>query len=167
MAERSPQRRVAGLYVYYAFGYGGPVAVVGIGLIWLGIDGYPALWWIGGLMLAVGLRGVDASVRGGVRLTDSCVVTRGWRRRTAVQRDSVTSVRVRRVWQGVPDGWLLTIDGRSLRLSGLTVRHTHAAGPASCVACRESMTQLEGLAEDLGVPLVDEEKQASKGPQPF
>lgn len=143
-------------FVLGAIGSGLPALLLACGVGWLGTQGYPWAWLAALSLVGLGLRGMYLAVRGGVMITDASVEVRGWFTRKRIARDGARSLLVRRDRAGEPSGWLVTGSGE-MKLRGATARHRHGLGGSTrCSVCEADHRNLTRIAEDLGVPVVEE-----------
>lgn len=126
----------------------GPMAVAAACLVPLLIAG-----WMFRLMVV-----------GGVRVKEGCVSITGWRGHRDIPAGAVQAVMVRRDGAGEPAAWLDVGEGEVF-LRGVTHRHRHSPfrssgrrafdQPPGCDMCREQLAEVQRLADQLDVPLVE------------
>lgn len=147
-------RRVSKAFVQAWVGLLVPLGFFGIGLLWLGANGYPGLGALGVAFVVAAVRVGHGAIRGGVRYPGHDVESRGVFRTQRLDRSEIRAVHVRRNRHGQPDGWFDTT-GHPVRIRGITFSHPHAIfDGALCRICRDGEVKLQQVAVDLDVDLV-------------
>lgn len=147
-------RRVSSHFIQACVGWLVPLGFLGIGLLWMGANGYPGLGALGVAFVVAAVRVGYGAIKGGVRYPGHDVESRGIFRSQRLDRSEIRAVHIRRNRHGQPDGWFDTT-GAPVRIRGITFSHADSIFDRGlCRVCADLEVTLQQVAVDLDVDLV-------------